>query len=364
MIYIHLFSCCVLVRGVNQSLICDLQRRSYEIIPNSLFEILSNIKIENCFENLIQQFDDDEDKETFRSYINFLDEKEFIFIDDTKIDILTNINLEEFDLPCIISNSIIDYDYSYKIELLDGVIEQLDELRCQAIELRFFKLKSKKIVSQILKKFKDTGIRSISIVMPFLKGMDKKYFESISINQPRVREISLFEVFDDDLDFLKNSIYPVYLLEDDIVNVKKCGYISDKSFYINIQNFTESKKHNSCLNRKLSIDAKGEVRNCPSMSQSFGNVKDTTLEEALCHSDFKKYWNITKDQIEVCKDCEFRHICTDCRAYIEQPDNQYSKPLKCGYNPYTNVWEEWSTNPLKQKAIEYYGMQDLVKKDA
>jgi hypothetical protein len=39
----------------------------------------------------------------------------------------------------------------------------------------------------------------------------------------------------------------------------------------------------------------------------------------------------------------------------------YSKPLKCGYNPYTCEWEEWSTHPMKQKAIEYYGMQELVK---
>ena len=104
------------------------------------------------------------------------------------------------------------------------------------------------------------------------------------------------------------------------------------------------------------------------MPQSFGNIKDTTLEEALNHPEFKKYWNITKDQIEVCKDCEFRHICTDCRAYTErthfQEDIDLSKPLKCGYNPYTNEWAEWSTNPLKQKAIAYYGMQELVKKDA
>jgi SPASM domain peptide maturase of grasp-with-spasm system len=101
-------------------------------------------------------------------------------------------------------------------------------------------------------------------------------------------------------------------------------------------------------------------KNCPAISQSFGNIKNTTLEEALALKDFKKYWNITKDQIDVCKDCEFRHVCTDCRAYVEDPENQYSKPLKCGYSPYTNEWEEWSTNPLKQKAIEYYGMQDLV----
>ncbi len=99
------------------------------------------------------------------------------------------------------------------------------------------------------------------------------------------------------------------------------------------------------------------------MSQSFGNIKDTTLKKALDHKDFKKYWNITKDQIEVCKDCEFRYVCTDCRAYKENPEDDYSKPLKCGYNPYTNIWGEWSTNPLKEIAIEYYGMEDLVKKN-
>ena len=96
------------------------------------------------------------------------------------------------------------------------------------------------------------------------------------------------------------------------------------------------------------------------MSQSFGNIKDTTLAEALEKPDFKKYWNINKDKIHVCKDCEFRYICTDCRAYVEDPEDILSKPLKCGYNPYTGEWSEWSTNPLKQKAIEHYGMQDLL----
>ncbi len=59
----------------------------------------------------------------------------------------------------------------------------------------------------------------------------------------------------------------------------------------------------------------------------------------------------------------------DCRAYVEDPHDQsgtdgtnLSKPLKCGYNPYTGEWSEWSTNPLKEKGIKYYGMEDLVKK--
>jgi len=130
---------------------------------------------------------------------------------------------------------------------------------------------------------------------------------------------------------------------------------------MNIESFTEAQHHNTCLNRKISIDSEGNIKNCPSMKESYGNIRDTTLQEALEKPGFKKYWNINKDQVEVCKDCEFRYICTDCRAYLEAPENIYSKPLKCGYNPYTCEWEEWSTNPLKQKAIEYYGMQGLVK---
>ena len=96
------------------------------------------------------------------------------------------------------------------------------------------------------------------------------------------------------------------------------------------------------------------------MRQSYGNIQDTSLQKALDHPDFKKYWNITKDQVAVCQDCEFRYICTDCRAYLDDPEDTYSKPLKCGYNPYSATWEEWSTNPLKQKAIDFYGMLDVL----
>ena len=28
---------------------------------------------------------------------------------------------------------------------------------------------------------------------------------------------------------------------------------------------------------------------------------------------------------------------------------------------YTLEWEDWSTNPLKEKAIKYYGMEELIK---
>lgn len=139
-----------------------------------------------------------------------------------------------------------------------------------------------------------------------------------------------------------------------------CGNISSNYFTPNISFYLESLKHNSCLNQKISIDVNGFIKNCPSMSKSFGNVFEDNIEDIVNSNEFQLLWNIKKDDIEVCKDCEFRYICTDCRAYVEDPKDIYSKPLKCGYNPYTAEWSEWSTNPLKQKTIDFYEMREMV----
>ncbi|RYE38811.1 MAG: grasp-with-spasm system SPASM domain peptide maturase, partial [Sphingobacteriales bacterium] len=140
-----------------------------------------------------------------------------------------------------------------------------------------------------------------------------------------------------------------------------CGVISPQYFAINIDHYSEAEHFNTCLNRKISIDGDGNVGNCPILKQNIGNVKDDLLANIIKDVKFTKYKYIKKDDIAKCKDCEFRYICTDCRAYIEEPNDVYSAPLKCGYDPYTGKWEEWSTNPMKQGAINYYGMQELVK---
>jgi SPASM domain peptide maturase of grasp-with-spasm system len=100
----------------------------------------------------------------------------------------------------------------------------------------------------------------------------------------------------------------------------------------------------------MGIDINGNIKNCPLMPEKFGNIHQSSLEEILIKSDFKKYWNLTKDKIEICKDCEFRYICTDCRAFTQRTHKNkenldISKPLKCGYDPYTCTWEDWSESP-------------------
>ena len=140
---------------------------------------------------------------------------------------------------------------------------------------------------------------------------------------------------------LKNSDIraQVFFVRENIESHANCGVIAIKYFSTNIEMYNESQHYNTCLNRKICIDVNGEIKNCPSMSKSYGNIKETTIEEAINKQGFKDLWNVKKDDINVCKDCEFRHMCTDCRAFIKDSKNIYSQPLKCTYNPYIAKWE-------------------------
>ena len=99
------------------------------------------------------------------------------------------------------------------------------------------------------------------------------------------------------------------------------------------------------------------------MQKVYGHIEEYSLQAALTDPEFKSYWGITKDKINSCKVCEFRYMCSDCRAYVENPNDLYSKPLKCGYDPYTTKWEEWSTHLLKQDAINHYGLGKVLVED-
>jgi SPASM domain peptide maturase of grasp-with-spasm system len=125
---------------------------------------------------------------------------------------------------------------------------------------------------------------------------------------------------------------------NDISKNSFCGTIHPNSFVQNISFFTESLSFNTCLNRKIVIDEKGEIKNCPSMSESFGNVNENSIKSIIETPEFQKKWFIKKDDIKVCSDCEFRYMCLDCRAFLNN-DELFHQPAKCGYNPYIAKWK-------------------------
>lgn len=358
MIFFKLFANCIPVRGYNRSTIIDLQRNNVHLIPNDLLEILS--KSDKIAINQIYAEFGDENKDIIGEYFENLEELELgFFCSETELEYFPKMSLD-FHSPFIISNSI--FEEIYDINRYKKLIPQLEGLGCEYLEIVLYKEIENDVLISILDMFYTSSIKHIGLIVKFDLTKDENFIKSLTSTKLRLSKIILHSSNEEKLLNVKDyNLTYVHYISKEIKSFNFCGIVNYKHFSTKMLHFTESQHHNTCLNRKISIDKDGNIKNCPSMKESFGNIKDTTLEEALNDPNFKKYWNITKDQIEVCKDCEFRHICTDCRAYTENPEDQYSKPLKCGYDPYTNVWEEWSTNPLKQKAIEYYGMQELIK---
>jgi SPASM domain peptide maturase of grasp-with-spasm system len=362
MTHFNVFSNCTLTKGHSRSLISDLQRNNILIIPDDMYKILTESK-EKSISEIVEKYGKDNEETIIEYYDTLVEEELGFYCNENELQSFPYLSTE-YRNSSLAGTFIIEniYDVSVYIKLL----EELEKLRCESIEIIFYDYIENSILTEILNCFFYSYIKNISISIKYDEAKTEEYLKFLSSTKLRLDKILLHSCTEEKiLDFTESNNTLIIYTNKKIQCFHYCGNVSPQYFSINIEHFTESLNHNTCLHKKISIDKDGNIKNCPSMSQSFGNIKDTTLEEALNHPDFKKYWNVTKDQIEVCKDCEFRHICTDCRAYTERThfneDIDLSKPLKCGYNPYTNEWAEWSTNPLKQQAIEYYGMQELVK---
>ena len=352
-----LFDCCKMVEGEKRAIICDLQRSSYFNINNDIATVIkSSLGLSKV--EILKKYGDD--KKKIEELIDVLIVNEIgFFTTSSELFIKSKIVWHHYSL---ITNAILALSNILEDRMKEVVIE-LEILGCQHIQLIGYESFDLTILFSILNTLKGKDIKSVELILKWDKNICQQFIYTITKMFPRICKLLLHSHDENGEIRIKRSASPDIIIvksKEQSFSRKLCGNISIDHFCTSIPQFHESHYYNSCLNRKISIDAEGNIKNCPSMTESFGNIKDTTLAEALEKPGFKKYWNINKDKIHVCKDCEFRYICTDCRAYVEDPKDILSKPLKCGYNPYTGEWSEWSTNPLKQKAIEFYGMREMV----
>lgn len=332
--YFKLYANCLLVKGASKSSICDLQRHTIHLIPNDLYELLSIYQHKSIAQ--IKKIYGKENSQAIDKYFEFLDKNELVFFCN-KEDLVSFPSMDiTYYEPSIITNAILDFNsetnYDYK-----SVFVQLSELGCKAIQMRFFEKIAASALPSILEALKGLRINCVELYIKFDNELEDGFFSSLIQDHLRITQLIIHSA-------PLNKVQPHHLLDiyyttEEIQDNTHCGVISSAHFSINIKTFTEAQQHNSCLNRKISIDVNGDIKNCPSSPQSFGNIAEVSLQNALLHKNFKDLWLINKDQIEVCKDCEFRYICTDCRAFITNPEDKYSKPSKCSYNPYTAEWE-------------------------
>ncbi|MGX5686946.1 grasp-with-spasm system SPASM domain peptide maturase [Chryseobacterium cucumeris] len=346
--YFNLFANILITKGATRILISDLQRNVSELYPLELYEIIEGLK-NSSVEDLLKDYDQ-ESKVIIQEYINLLLEKEYGFI--TKSDWDRNFPPLSFEHhePSAITNLFIEME---DIGIIKKIFPSIENLGIKHLVIYSLKPLPLKDCIEIDEIFKTSVLSGIEIFSPFHQEVNLPFIQALQKNTVRIYSLIFYNCPEAPFKVKDEYRFSLNFLKDDL-KISACGKVELKYFNTNITKVIEAVNHNSCLYKKVGIDRKGDIKNCPLMSESFGNIHKHSLENTVNQPEFTKYWNLTKDQIEICKDCEFRYVCTDCRAYTEntlknKEGLNISKPLKCGYNPYTGAWDDWSKNPLKQE---------------
>ena len=348
--YIVLHSCIKVVNGILKGAIYDLQKKEFYHVDTWYIHVLDSIVNKRVSDVRLLGFGEDEKK--VYEFIKLLVQLEVIFLCIEVGDFLRveeELNLETSWTHMALEISEVNENR------LEDILNQLSASNVTALQL----IAPDKCLNYFIKTFATfdfTSLDCVELILGYDKTVNPRDYEMFINRNSCISDIFVTSA----LKILAVSTDNVHYIQEKF-HINRCGIIEIEGFNISKRLYSESLLYNSCLNGKLVVDKSGTIKNCPSLKESYGNVEDKKLSAVVSQPEFVKYWSISKDEILVCNVCEFRHMCIDCRAYTGDPTNLYSKPLKCGYDPYSGEWNEWSRNPLKKNVINYYGMNEMAR---
>lgn len=326
--YLRLFASIQLTKGHKRTLLTDFDRKLMHLIPNALYDFVLLCK-QKPLQAVLQTYDKEAHK-SLEEYISFLEKHEYAFFTRQPKQ-FPDINFE-WKSPNCISNAVLDIDDQYRHDF-DYIINVLNSLGCKALDIRIFKAVEHTILADLLDFSKHSCIRSIRLMMPYDMYKNNISYSKLLKKFPKVTVMIFHGSSANSSNYFGSQ--SILFIKEIIDSEMCCGYVSEELMICNIEMFSEAQNYNSCLNKKLSIDKKGMVKNCNALKQNFGYYKSIDIKQLIKHeAQFTKLWKISKDQVEVCRDCEFRYVCVDCRAKTKNGEIM-SKPLECTYDPYT-----------------------------
>lgn len=321
------FSNCIAVKGFSRTAIYDVQRARFILVDNYFADLLDN------YQNKIPI--DKMDLE-WKHYIDKLVEDEWGLLTSKAIaDLFPPLNLQ-WKHYAEITNAVIDlngdlgeidYFFSY-------VLPQFEALTCKAFQVNFLSQINFENLLNFLKRFDDTQVHFLIVHLPYVL-LTQEETEALYNIQPRLNFLCYYACPRSLNSKIKNE--KSYYSGKDI-SARKNNLISTDYFVINLSFFTESQRFNTYYNKKLSIDVNGCIKNVPEQIHDYGNIKSRRLDEVIESHKFRSFWNVHKGLIDVCKDCEYRHMCVDSCNLIKRNDGTWFRSKECNYNPYISKW--------------------------
>lgn len=331
--WFRFFASCRIVAGQHSSAIYDLDRSVIYDLPNAFLDILRE-----ATSTPVGQLPEVYGETRYPQIKQFMDkfvEKEIAFY-TTEPERFPDIDLS-WEMPRHITNAILELDdtdsYSFS-----AVIAQLNELSCQAIQIRLLRcFSTAQITEVILKALSGTQISYCEIMAP-AGETDATQWVSLMDLQPRLRRVFVYAATADAILYNDNDRFgrKVVAFKKDIRQETR-EKIRPERFSPNIISFTEAQSHNLGLNRKVAIDSNGNIRNYISHARSFGHANEQKLETVINLPAFREKWLLSNDQIEDCKNCQYRYACVS-NSDIRQENNKYYKTDMCTFNQQENTW--------------------------
>jgi SPASM domain peptide maturase of grasp-with-spasm system len=240
--------------------------------------------------------------------------------------------------PSMITNAVIEA--SNRNGLLEKTGFQkllffLERLMCKHISLKLMDAIEPEQFFTFVKAIHESTVHSVQFILPYKEQWNREEVGHFIMRYPKIKWV-IFESspFESNLEnrifFFNQSLKPSFQKKAD-------------QFMVNLFLFSESQLHHNYFNRKLFIGPAGEVKNAPECDVVVGNIQELDQPEQLISlikmPAFQKYWYVTKDRTEVCRDCEFRYMCMDSRIPYQRENGYWYHHQECNYNPYTGTWK-------------------------
>lgn len=116
---------------------------------------------------------------------------------------------------------------------------------------------------------------------------------------------------------------------------------------------------NRCWPGKIAMTPHGDVIPCIfARDLVVGRYEPGNLGSIVRGEKLQKLWGITLEEVEVCRDCEYRYACWDCRAIAyTTTGNLYAKDPRCPYDPYDGRWPEGGEMEVPERP---WAREDIV----
>jgi len=330
-----LFSTCIPVRGYKRSIIYDLNRYSFYYVPNDLIEVIKALEKKSL--GILEKEYSIKEWKIVGEYIKYLVDLDLGFylnIDDKNS--FPQIDLY-WDYPEVISNIILQYSLLLK-KYIKIVLQNIDKLNCSSLEIRIQNTICYSELVCFLDIFNNSIIQTIDIIL-YKDTLSKIQLEKISKNN-RLRKIIILS---STRNYLSGKIH---FIKTGTSSQKKISISKREFFTVNINFFSESQEYNTYFNRKLYINAEGNIYNSPETINTYGNIFDnrTNILNLVSSTAYQKLWRIPKTKIEPCNICEYRFMCLDNRIPLlkSKPKGEimYFFTEECEYNPISMKWSD------------------------